>query len=224
VTTPDFTELVVSGVLDAKSVERPSAWSLRPATIVTASAVTPLGNFDGDGVLGQAATPVPLTSLIGYVAVGERVMVLVVPPSGNYVIASLSEQPGWTTYSPVFTSTGVAPDVGDGSVTGRWLKVGYRTIAVEVLTLWGAGSNQGTGRYLWSTPFAASSDGVTATGACYMLDNGTANRAGIVNVSSGLDQYFVTNTPNGDVGANVPHAWTATDQIRFSIVHEIASF
>jgi hypothetical protein len=218
------TALVVAAVTDVGEITREQRWDLRPATVVVAGTDVALGRFDGEGFNGETAAVVPLTSLIGYLPVGAHVMVTSVPPQGNYVTADLTG-PSWVSYTPEFTSTGVTPSVGDGSVTGRWLKIGRLTIAVEVSVAWGAGSNQGTGRYFWSTPFGvAVGSNQTATGACYMLDNGTANRAGIVNALSGLDQYFVTNTPNGDVGANVPHAWASTDRLTFSIIHEITAF
>lgn len=218
--------LVTAGVGDAGLVKL-TPWQLRPATVVIAGDVSCMGLFAGEGVGGEALTNVPLISLVGYVPVNTRVTVLTVPPSGNYIIAKAygTSDSAWVEYTPVLSSSGAQPDVGDGYVRGRWLIVGHQTLAVEVATLWGAGRNQGTGRYFWSAPFSATERArQAATGACYMLDTGTANRAGIVNITSGLDQYFVTNTPNGDVGQNVPNQWDPGDEIRFSITHEILLF
>lgn len=70
---------VVSG-----NVRLNSTWNLRYATVVATvfnndSAV--LGRYDGD-----VTQLTPLISLIGQLTVGDRVAVLFVPPSGNYVI------------------------------------------------------------------------------------------------------------------------------------------
>jgi hypothetical protein len=89
---PQVTAEVLAG-LEATSASpsaRGTAWQLTPATVVTAGATRAGVIFDGDGVLGGVATPVTVTSLIGYLAVGARVLVLRVPPSGNYVVADLS--------------------------------------------------------------------------------------------------------------------------------------
>lgn len=62
-------------------------WRRLPATVVSASdlsAVTVI--LDGD----DAANVVPVVSLIGGVALGDRVMVDIVPPSGAYIIGQSS--------------------------------------------------------------------------------------------------------------------------------------
>lgn len=59
-------------------------WTLRPATVESAQStavVTAL--YDGDG------RPIDMTSLIGFVQPGSRVMVMHVPPAGNYIIGTL---------------------------------------------------------------------------------------------------------------------------------------
>lgn len=196
-------------------------WHLRYAVVTDILSETQaFGRYDGD-----LTNQVPLIVLNGPVLIGMRVAVFFIPPAGNYVIARVPAG-DWFSYDVQFTSSGVAPSVGsDGTLTGRWKIAGQRTITTEVAVVFGAsGFTQGTGRYFWSTPFVATdASRLAATGACYIFDSGTANRAAIVNISSGLDQYFVTNTPNGDVGAGVPQAFTTFDQIAFSITHEVAS-
>jgi hypothetical protein len=66
-------------------------WDLRPATVISVTmsadgAYEPRIVMDGD--IAVAAITVP--SLIGPVAVGTRVMVVAVPPAGNYIIGILS--------------------------------------------------------------------------------------------------------------------------------------
>lgn len=66
-------------------------WSLRPATVVDVTYITlgayePRVQMDGD-VLNAA---IAVVSLAGPVAVGMRVMVMSVPPVGNYVIGVIS--------------------------------------------------------------------------------------------------------------------------------------
>jgi uncharacterized iron-regulated membrane protein len=94
VTAPsaNLTALAVAAVRDlADSPEQVTRrWQLQPATVITADTVSPVAVLDGDGVLGTGSTPIPLISLIGYCAVDARVMVLVVPPAGNYAVADLS--------------------------------------------------------------------------------------------------------------------------------------
>lgn len=226
-TSPD---VVVAGLLESQSsMDASQRWQLRPATVSVAGATSFVGVFDGEGFAGGSSVDVPMISLAGYVGVGQRVMVMIVPPAGNYALAriSTSEVSEWIDYTPELTATVSDPNVGaDGYVRGRWKPNGWRTIDVEVDILFsGAGLSAGSGRYFISTPFVVSVRSIlAATGACYMFDNGTANRAGIVNVTNTGDNYFITNTPSGDVADNVPQTWASGDMIRFSITHEIDSF
>lgn len=65
-------------------------WSLRPGTVTNitngASAYNPRVVMDGD----DANADIQVTSLVGGVAVDMRVMVMFVPPIGNYVIGIIS--------------------------------------------------------------------------------------------------------------------------------------
>lgn len=90
--TPEMLDLIVTAVSTyADSGEHAEHfWKLTPARIITPSDTSPTAVFDGDGALGTSSTPVPLISLIGYCPAGARVMVMFVPPAGNYVVAPLT--------------------------------------------------------------------------------------------------------------------------------------
>lgn len=222
--------VVLEGLLAAQtSLDKSQQWQLRPATASSAGDATFFGRFDGEGLNDTVAIAVPMISLVGYVGADQRVMILCVPPAGNYAIARLSsaDESVWNDYAPEFTAATTDPNVGDaGHVLGRWVEIAPRTIAVEIDILFsGSGISAGLGQYFITTPFSVAERSISAaTGAVYMLDSGTANRAGIVNVTSGGDNYFITNTPSGDVDNDTPQVWASGDAIRFTIVHEIESF
>ena len=223
-------ELVVEGLLAAQtSLDKDQRWGLRPATVVVAGETSFVGRFDGEGFDGAATVNVPMISLVGYVAPDQRVMVLCVPPAGNYAIARVASDgaTAWVDYEAELTATVSNPNLGaDGYIRGRWVEIAPRTVAVEVdISFAGAGVSAGSGQYFVGTPFQVASRSLTAAvGALYMFDSGTANRAGIVAVATSGDVYFMINTPNGDVGATVPQTWAAGDAMRLSIIHEIESF
>jgi hypothetical protein len=223
VTTP---EMILTGIVEAQnSLDVTSQWKLRPGTITASGEMSALVQFDGEGFQGTQSSDVPVTSLIGYLGLGQRVMVMSVPPAGNYAISHLSSP--WVDYTPELTAASVDPVLGtDGSITGRWMVIGWRTIVVEVNVTFGtAGVSAGTGQYFITPPFTVAEDSIDkATGAVYMFDSGTANRTGVVNVGANGDFYFMTASPSGDVGAAVPQTWAINDGIRFTIVHEIDSF
>lgn len=218
--------MILTGIVEAQnSLDPMTQWKLRPGTITVGGETSASVKFDGEGFQGTQTVDVPVTSLIGYLAPAQRVMVMSVPPAGNYAISHLSSS--WVDYTPVLTAAVVDPNLGTGgSISGRWMVIGWRTIVVEVDVTFGtAGVSPGTGQYFITPPFVAAPGSIDkAVGALYIFDSGTANRTGIVNVGSTGDFYFMTSSPNGDVGAAVPQTWAANDQMRFTVIHEIESF
>lgn len=113
-TTPD---VVAAALIDARSSLNPEdRWQLRPATIIVAGTGSVAGRFDGEGLNGAETVDIPMISLIGYVAIGARVMVMTVPPAGNYVISDLAastaqsdvDNVSFTNNSTTYTNAGAS--------------------------------------------------------------------------------------------------------------------
>jgi len=66
-------------------------WDLRPATVSNTTAST-LGAYEPIVIMDQdvATAAIPVVSFVGPVAVNMRVMVMRVPPAGNYIIGIIS--------------------------------------------------------------------------------------------------------------------------------------
>lgn len=74
-------------------------WRLRPATIdVSTVSGSSMAVLDGDTV------PIRVIPLVGSVSLGDRVMVVSVPPSGHYVIG-WANSPPWETVDSLIIST-----------------------------------------------------------------------------------------------------------------------
>lgn len=86
-TTPQLGNIseVVDGLAGTTAL-RDITWQLKIATVMSFSGAAVMGQFDGDGVNGEPFQPVPMISLVDTLAVGDRVAVISVPPSGNYII------------------------------------------------------------------------------------------------------------------------------------------
>jgi hypothetical protein len=57
----------------------------------------------------------------------------------------------WQAYTPAWTSTGTAPSLGNGTITGRYTQIGKTVFGSAVLTM-GSTTTFGTGTYRLSLP------------------------------------------------------------------------
>ncbi|PVD01353.1 hypothetical protein [Streptomyces sp. CS014] len=62
----------------------------------------------------------------------------------------------WTAFTPTWTSTGTAPTLGNGTLTGRYMKIG-RTVHVYGALTFGSTTNTGTGSLTMGLPVQAAS-------------------------------------------------------------------
>lgn len=122
----------------------------------------------------------------------------------------------WKTYTPSWTSAGTAPSLGNGTVTGRYMKVG-RTVHVSIELTAGSTTTYGTSSYRLSLPFTAATSmeqflGVryfdTSGGTAYMgqatLSVGTYAALQSIATSSGALAAFTNAVP---VAAQTGDKW-----------------
>lgn len=184
-TPQEIADLVVAAL--AESTRSPGQvellWQLKPAQIVIAGAVNPIGVFDGDGVQGGNSTPVPLTSLIGHCAVDGRVMVLTVPPDGNFAIADITGATSESNFdsSLITTTSGTYTTVG-GTVVGTTFIV---PASGKVQLTWGAEIRNSAGSFSLLSPQIAEG-GTVGSGTVIVAadDNYTARADTTVTVRS----------------------------------------
>ena len=77
----------------------------------------------------------------------------------------------WTTYSPIWTSTGTAPVLGNGSLTGRYVNIGA-TIVGELRLSLGSSTTRGTGSYRFSLPTTGVAENFQPMGQVVVRDEG----------------------------------------------------
>ncbi|MEU9379994.1 hypothetical protein AB0D38_02840 [Streptomyces sp. NPDC048279] len=132
----------------------------------------------------------------------------------------------WTAYTPAWTSTGTAPAIGNGSITGRYIKFG-RTVICEINMTAGSTTTFGTGNYSWSLPVTAASSGMAVVGSSMFL--GTDRWNGSIVVSSAattVGAFFPISSTNtrSDFLSNVrPETLASGAQVRLTFVYEAAS-
>jgi hypothetical protein len=138
-------------------------------------------------------------------------------------VASLTS--AWTNYTPTWTSTGTAPAIGNGTITGRYKQIG-KLVTLTIKVLFGSTTTFGTGAYSFSLPVTAAGS-VDQVGSAYMRDTSgtsTGHYAGIVvvTVASPTVLSAVEASGHTQLQATLPVVWANTDFFEFSIVYEAA--
>ena len=123
----------------------------------------------------------------------------------------------WITYTPVWTSSGTAPVIGNGTLTGGYRRIGQQ---VDFWLEFTAGSTTtfGTGSWRFSLPQVSYSSQWNFAHEAMLLDSGTAWYKGYygVGVDANWDDKFELFNPtfSAIVGQGTPYTFTTNDGIR----------
>ena len=132
----------------------------------------------------------------------------------------------WTSYTPSWTSSGTAPSLGNGTITGRYKQIG-KTVFVFVKLNIGSTSTMGTGDWRFSLPVPAQNPDCIQFPVS-ILDNGVAWYQGTANGTyTGLtDRTSIitdgTGATSGAVTASNPFTWGTGDSLQFNGSYEAA--
>jgi hypothetical protein len=155
-----------------------------------------------------------------------------VGPNAAVLLADSTQSDGliwagaYTAYTPVWTSTGTAPALGNGTLTGRFIQMG-KTVFGRILLTAGSSTTFGTGLWFFSVPVNAH--------ATYDLIVGHYGIATAYDTSaSGIYQGFFransatvasidsTAVPITNFGNTVPFAWATGDRLGIQFTYEAA--
>lgn len=123
----------------------------------------------------------------------------------------------WSTYTPVWSSSGTQPVLGNGTITGRYQQTGKTAMAYGKLTI-GSTTTFGTGSYRVSVPIAASSTD-NAPGPLWIFDSGTASRSG-TSFWVTTTTLWLTAAASGDITATNPQTFAINDIIAWFAMYE----
>lgn len=131
----------------------------------------------------------------------------------------------WTVYTPTWTAS-TNPSLGNGTLTGRYMKIG-RTVLCEIILTTGSTTTYGSGQYAFGLPVQAASSGVDAIGSARLTAGATY--IGTTFTASG-SQTAVPTFPGSSTpatGANMtptaPATLAAGHVLRLTVVYEAAS-
>ncbi|MFB6696385.1 hypothetical protein [Streptomyces rubiginosohelvolus] len=129
----------------------------------------------------------------------------------------------WTSYTPAWTAASTNPVLGNGSITGRYMKIG-RTIQLGILLVGGSTTTWGSGAYSIAAPFTSANIGVAFVGAARLA--GTDTWAGICNLSANttaINLQFPASTTNSRVAnmqSTSPETHAAGTSLRLSLTYQ----
>jgi hypothetical protein len=151
--------------------------------------------------------------------------------SNGYLTQSNLDALTWSNYTPIWGASTSNPSLGNGTIKGRYFKVGS-FVAVQISMNLGSTTGIGNGMYSWSVPFtpaaAATGTFANAAGGAVLNDAGTGQHFGVpylfdLGGASGYRIRVLTNsTVNSEVAQNHPFTWANGDDLTINIFYEVA--
>lgn len=127
----------------------------------------------------------------------------------------------WETYTPAWTSTGVAPAIGNGSISGNWGRIN-KTAFVNIFVVMGSTTTYGTGNYRFSVPSGVTVNGnITHTGTALLYD-ASAGYPAVVGICTRVSGSTIDISPTGSNSVTnlLPFTWAINDQIRLMLIYQ----
>lgn len=217
----------VTGAKVAAAIKDPAAATAGLRTLGTGAAQAAAGN---DTRIVNAMSKV-LYSAKGDILIGTAddadPTPLVVGADHSFLQALASSTLGaeWrsalTAYAPTWTATVTNPTVGNGSLTGKYLRIGNLCF-FNILLSFGTMTTDGNGLYFFGLPFVPAAVGRWKVDA--LLDDNNVNTvSGWGDVRPGNQTFFLQRTSNDAVVTHdSPVNWGNLDQISISGWYEVA--
>ena len=143
-------------------------------------------------------------------------------PAGAFPIVA------WQEFVPVWSSLGIQPTLGNGSIVGRYASIGSTIIGNISITAGVTGFNRGSGRYYVSLPANAVYQDYQPVGTVVMRDEGPGitylGTAVFNNNNTRLELFMHSQTASFDEGvaaaADVPFLFSSNDKILVNFQYE----
>jgi hypothetical protein len=167
--------------------------------------------------LGGSTTVVTATAAAGIpLVVNDQVVCETYGNGPPFIVGSIGAPSSWADYTPAWTSTGSQPTIGNGTLAGRWIKIGTH-VTFRASLLAGSTTTFGTGIYTLSLPTAAAAGGRWICNAD-VLQTGVQHYVGTGIIASGatFEEILVMSNAIG------PTNWSATSPFTFANTHRVS--
>ena len=127
----------------------------------------------------------------------------------------------WVTYTPTWTSNIGTPSLGNGTITGKYFRLGKMVIINVSLNFGSTTSVAGTDTWYISLPIQSAGLG---NGVWVAFESGVKFYTGILQVSPGETTIvgFYASDGQGYLSETRPHTWKANDHLRFTAIYQVA--
>ena len=139
------------------------------------------------------------------------------------------EAVAWTTYTPTWTAETANPAIGNGTLTGKYEKIG-RKIEFKIRLIFGSTTTAGTGSWRFTLPVNAESTtflpNLTILVEDYSASVTYGGNAALLSVGVIVPTcYYVSGTEvrRSSITGTYPFTWTTSDYILVSGTYESAS-
>ena len=128
---------------------------------------------------------------------------------------------GWVTYTPTWTAYTGTPSLGNGTITGRYCKVGKMVTVTVSLNFGSTTSVAGTSTWYIGLPITSAGSG---HGVWIAYESGVKYYTGVLQVSPGATRINSFYAPDGQgyLSETRPHTWKANDYLNFTAIYQVA--
>jgi hypothetical protein len=135
----------------------------------------------------------------------------------------------WTSYTPVWTATTTNPVLNNGTLIGRYMKIG-RTVICHINLTTGSTTTYGSGNYNFTLPFTAANAGAAIVGSAHLLGTNRWGGQIVISANAATCSAFFPTYPSSVADTRLlfltqvlPESHAAGDQLRLTFVYESAS-
>jgi hypothetical protein len=125
----------------------------------------------------------------------------------------------WTTFTPTLVSSSGSPTIGNGTLTGRYKRLG-KDVLVEIVLTRGSTTSFGTGFISFGNLPVTARTTVSAAGSATLFDSGTNSFVGSCHLETTTS--IAPLSASGVITSTVPFTWATSDIIRLSMTYEAA--
>jgi hypothetical protein len=118
-------------------------------------------------------------------------------------------------FTPTWTTTGTAPSLGNGTLTGTYGRYG-KYIHIKIALVAGSTTTFGTGNFQFALPVTAAD--TTDILCAVLVDSSTQfySASGILKSTGIVTATFTGDNSAGGPSATTPFTWAVNDQVRIS--------